>query len=102
MKVELQIPELQIHLSELSDSLDRSIHKAKAEHLVERIWARDHTLWNPKSTEITNRLGWLDIAERMRAEVAGLQEFVRQVRAEGFSHALLLGMGGSSLAPEVF
>jgi len=102
MKVELQIPELQIHLGETSDSLDQALQKAEADNLVERTWARDHTLWNPNPTEITNRLGWLDIAERMRAEVAGLQEFVRQVRAEGFSHALLLGMGGSSLAPEVF
>ncbi len=67
-----------------------------------RIWARDHTVWKPEPTEIDNRLGWLDIAERMLSQIKEIQDFVQSVQKDGFTNALLLGMGGSSLAPEVF
>lgn len=70
--------------------------------ILARIWQHDHTVWKPEPTEITNRLGWLHSPEVMRAAIAEISAFVDEVRAEGFTHALLLGMGGSSLAPEVF
>jgi len=72
------------------------------ETVLARIWARDHTLWKPQPTEIVNRLGWLDIAERMQGELPAIQALVEAVRAAGYTNVLLLGMGGSSLAPEVF
>ena len=75
-------------------SLDRS-------SVVERIWALDHTVWKPDPTEISNRLGWLDVMTAMRARAPELDTFAAQARAEGFTTAVLLGMGGSSLAPEV-
>ena len=50
---------------------------------------------------MANRLGWLDVASRMREHVPELEAFAAQVKADGFSDAVLLGMGGSSLAPEV-
>ena len=62
-----------------------------------RIWERDHTLWNPDPTEIGNRLGWLTVAGEMRKRVGELQSFAQQVRCEGFTRVVLLGMGGSSL-----
>ncbi len=52
--------------------------------------------------EISDRLGWLDAVEESEAAAAGRAALVRDLRAEGFGHALVLGMGGSSLAPEVF
>src|SRR5690606_37581643 len=67
-----------------------------------RIWSHDHTVWQPDPAEITNRLGWLHIVENMTDKVARLEEFTRRAVADGFTHALLLGMGGSSLAPELF
>jgi glucose-6-phosphate isomerase len=51
--------------------------------------------------EIGNRLGWLTISEKMLEHAAGLNEFVAKVKSEGFTDAVLLGMGGSSLGPEV-
>jgi transaldolase / glucose-6-phosphate isomerase len=78
-----------------SVSLDRS-------NLVSRIWARDHTVWNPDPTEIDNRLGWLDLVPAMRARLDDLRRFADDVVAEGYTTVVLLGMGGSSLAPEVF
>jgi glucose-6-phosphate isomerase len=70
--------------------------------VIARMWARDHTVWKPEPTEITDRLGWLDIAEKMIDEVDCLEALVEDVCAEGYTDVLLLGMGGSSLAPEVF
>jgi glucose-6-phosphate isomerase len=62
----------------------------------------DATLWGPAGTpEISNRLGWLSIAERMLAEVEAVKAFAESVRADGLRDVVLLGMGGSSLAPEV-
>lgn len=72
------------------------------ESVIPRIWARDHTVWKPKPDEISNRLGWLDIAQRMRDEIPDIRQFVSDVKRDGLSDAVLLGMGGSSLAPEVF
>ena len=64
--------------------------------------APDPTLWGPAGTpEISNRLGWLTIAERMLGQLDDLEAFVAAVRADGLDDVVLLGMGGSSLAPEV-
>jgi transaldolase/glucose-6-phosphate isomerase len=68
-----------------------------------RLWEKDPTLWATKDTpEITNRLGWLNLPEAMHEQVGTLLAFREQVKKEGFTHAVLLGMGGSSLAPDVF
>ncbi len=69
--------------------------------LIARLWAKDHTLWKPDPTEITNRLGWLTVAEQMQARVGPLRAFAKSVREAGFRDVVLLGMGGSSLGPEV-
>jgi transaldolase / glucose-6-phosphate isomerase len=68
-----------------------------------RLWRKDFTLWSPKPVpEIANRLGWLTLPETMRDQLDGLAAFAWEVRSEGIRHIALLGMGGSSLAPEVF
>ena len=68
--------------------------------LVERIWARDATLWT--STDEAKWLGWLDEPMRMRSRVADVLRFVEDIGAPGqIDTFVLLGMGGSSLAPEV-
>lgn len=68
---------------------------------VERLWRRDHTLWQPDPTEVANRLGWLDCPAKMPERLGEVDDFVDEVRADGFTDALVLGMGGSSLFPEV-
>ena len=77
---------------------------ARRGEFAARLWQKDATLWStdPAHQKVAaNRLGWLDLPTGMRDEVAALEAFVAEVRAEGFTHAVLLGMGGSSLAPEV-
>ncbi len=74
----------------------------REDQVVARIWKHDHTVWKDDPTEITNRLGWLDSPEVMKSAIADIDAFVDDARDAGFTHVLLLGMGGSSLAPELF
>ncbi len=67
-----------------------------------RIWDRDHTVWRPDPTEIANRLGWLTVHDDLRGRAGELREFARGCAMDGLKTAVLAGMGGSSLAPEVF
>lgn len=76
--------------------------RIEKENIAARIMRHDHTVWSPDPDEITNRLGWLDIADRLLPEAVNLQHFAKEIREAGFTQALLLGMGGSSLAPELF
>jgi transaldolase / glucose-6-phosphate isomerase len=82
----------------ITEGLDELSHQ----RVVCRIWNHDHTLWKPDPAEITNRLGWLHIMDALQANTTRLQSFTTGVLDEGFTHALLLGMGGSSLAPELY
>jgi len=65
-----------------------------------RLWARDATLWT--GGDEARWLGWLDVIEHQRHALPQILAFADEVAREGFTRALLLGMGGSSLAPEVF
>ena len=82
--------------------IKKSFEKIRNEKIVSRIWDLDYTVWKNKPDEISNRLGWLKSAEAMVGVLSEINHFVDQIRADGFTNALLLGMGGSSLAPEVF
>ena len=69
--------------------------------IVGRIWRRDHTVWDPDPREISDRLGWLTVTDLMRGQIPTLESFANEVREAGFRNVVLLGMGGSSLGPEV-
>jgi glucose-6-phosphate isomerase len=66
---------------------------------IERFWKKDPSLWTRDGEE--KWLGWIDIVERQQKDIASLAELGGDVRSAGFKTALLLGMGGSSLCPEV-
>ena len=83
-------------------AVDAALAELVENRIMARIWDHDHTVWKPEPAEITNRLGWLHIAEAMVKEVPRLTSLLEAVVADGYSDVLLLGMGGSSLAPEVF
>ncbi|MDP3597145.1 MAG: transaldolase, partial [Nitrospirota bacterium] len=72
-----------------------------ASHAVERLWARDHRLWKQDPTDITNRLGWLTVIDEMKDRTEELRVFANSVKQRGIRDVVLLGMGGSSLGPEV-
>jgi glucose-6-phosphate isomerase len=82
-----------------------SLAKLAEQDVPERLWQADTTLWKDGDEAhqkiVGNSLGWLSVFEAVRDEAAGLSAFVDELRAEGYRSAVLLGMGGSSLAPEV-
>ena len=87
---------------DLEPPLIERIRQAQAENVAQRIWARDESLWGgPGAPEIGNRLGWLSISDKMLEHASELREFAEAARADGLDDAVLLGMGGSSLGPEV-
>ena len=89
----------------LDEAVARRLEELDADRFGERLWQADATLWKPGDEAhqkiIGNALGWLSVFEGVRDQVEGLTEFVDELRAEGYRSAVLLGMGGSSLAPEV-
>jgi transaldolase/glucose-6-phosphate isomerase len=93
------------HLELGGPSLAEVVAENARAGVAERIWARDPDLWKPgdaaHAAVIGNRLGWLDVPLTMRARVAELVELAGEVRQAGYADAVLLGMGGSSLCPEV-
>ncbi|MBA4318268.1 MAG: glucose-6-phosphate isomerase [Flavobacterium sp.] len=76
--------------------------KLDDEKIIERIWKKDYTVWSDNPAEISNRLGWLDSPAEMNNSIKEVTAFVDEIRNSGFENVLLMGMGGSSLAPEVF
>ncbi len=93
---------LESRLGPLTGAVDAALARMQAEDIVSRIWVGDHTVWKPEPKEISNRLGWLKAPAAMKAQLDEIRVFVDDVRHSGFRHAVVLGMGGSSLAPDVF
>jgi transaldolase/glucose-6-phosphate isomerase len=88
-----------MHLGPLSAAATDAIEEAMA--LVPRIQARDHTVWGEDPTELADRLGWLDAPARADAGLADELRRIASGVAERFTDVLVVGMGGSSLYPEV-
>ncbi|MEX2547028.1 MAG: glucose-6-phosphate isomerase [Chloroflexota bacterium] len=90
--------------ADLLERIDRTLARALAEDWANRLWARDTSLWTDDERVadlISNRLGWLDLPQTFGERVEELQAFAEGVRASGLTAAVVCGMGGSSLAPEV-
>jgi len=84
------------------DAVTGALAELRDGRVPERMWEGDHTVWGPEPDEIANRLGWLHSPEKTGKALPEILDFAEEVRSEGIEHVLLLGMGGSSLAPEVF
>jgi transaldolase / glucose-6-phosphate isomerase len=94
------LPELQTSLPEpLHTAVQATIADWQSGGKMRRLWQRDATLWT--GSDEANWLGWLDIVDEQIAQHDQLQKLAKEVQARGFQHVLLLGMGGSSLCPEV-
>lgn len=84
--------------------LESALAELNAKQTIARIWKKDASVWSSEPEHqkiISNSLGWLTVPEQVLERVAELKAFAAQVRATGFTHAVVLGMGGSSLCPEV-
>ncbi len=78
-----------------------ALQQVSRDQVIERLWAKDHRLWKPEPSEIVNRLGWLTVQDEMRNHLSRLRQCAAAVKDMGIKDVVLLGMGGSSLGPEV-
>ena len=95
-------PQIALALGPDRAPVNSALEQLAQKQVIARLWEHDYTLWADAPTEITNRLGWLHAIDAMLDNLDCLQALAGDLRAQGYTHALLLGMGGSSLAPEVF
>lgn len=84
----------------LKNTWNDDLEKCDKDHLPFRLWAKDSAMFTNKNEHMM--LDWLDEPERMLDQYAKLDRIAENLLAKGFSHMVLLGMGGSSLAPHVF
>jgi len=85
--------------TDLAAAVNITLHDWKSKEKARRLWRGDTSLWT--GTDEANWLGWMGISDDQLAHIQHLKGIALEVRAAGFKHALLLGMGGSSLCPEV-
>ncbi len=83
----------------LAAAVKANIEDWRAAGKVQRLWQHDASLWS--GADEAQWLGWLDITKEQIAHLQDFQRAAEDARSGGFSHILLLGMGGSSLCPEV-
>jgi transaldolase/glucose-6-phosphate isomerase len=89
-------------LGELQPAVDTQLANLKKNDAAPRLWAKDPTLWSAdaaKAKDLRDRLGWLDVAEKMLEHAGEFRELAKHGRA--YTDVVLLGMGGSSLCPDV-
>ena len=92
------VPDL--HATRVQAAVDR----LTAQRVIPRLWDKDASLWSPDPAvqrAIRQRLGWLSIVPVMERRLKEIRAVAETIRRAGFTHALLLGMGGSSLFSEV-
>lgn len=101
--VGVELDRQELHLGKYQRRIDSRIKNWRAEQFGARLWKKDYKLWAKEpEPELTDRLGWLELPDSMQQQVSALRALAAQIKSEGMQHVVLLGMGGSSLAPEVF
>ncbi|HEX8748427.1 MAG TPA: hypothetical protein VF717_14735, partial [Pyrinomonadaceae bacterium] len=98
------IPRQSEALGRYASVVEVALSRLESEGAMGRIWGRDAALWKSEDEHqklIKNSLGWLGVARMMTERAGELEGFAQEVREAGFTHLMLLGMGGSSLCPEV-
>ena len=95
-------------LGPYAEAVQGRLSEWSAADFARRMWARDGTLWVPdpqtaaQDPDLENRMGWLDLPTEGLAQLGSLTAFAEEIQAAGYTDAVVLGMGGSSLAPEVY
>ena len=90
---------ISVHPAPLAEAIARTLSSWTSEGRVARLWNKDASLWTNGGEQLW--LGWLDVIEDQRKELAARQALAAAIGQDGITDVLLLGMGGSSLGPEV-
>ena len=94
-----------VSVGNFAPTVEKALNLIKDRDYVRRMWRKDTTVWKQEPSHqkiIQNSLGWLTVADSMLEHAKDLKAFAERVRSDGFQDVMLLGMGGSSLCPEVF
>jgi RpiB/LacA/LacB family sugar-phosphate isomerase len=83
-------------------AVEETLRFLEAHEFLDRLWVKDATLWKGDAATVRNRLGWLTSPTIMRSHAEDIRTFADEIRRLQYSQVVLLGMGGSSLAGEVF
>lgn len=89
-------------LGEYQSAVSSALEKMRHDNVIERIRSKDYTLWKPKPDEIVNRLGWLEAPQNSLRKTEDIRLVVESLIRDGIRDVVLLGIGGSSLAADVF
>ncbi|MGE5313827.1 MAG: glucose-6-phosphate isomerase [Acidobacteriota bacterium] len=92
------------HIGSLEQPVQSTLSAFQEQDIINRLWKKDHTIWRSEEVHrksILNRLGWLTSVELMQSRAGELAAFAGEIKNAGFTHAVVLGMGGSSLCPDV-
>jgi transaldolase/glucose-6-phosphate isomerase len=103
--METRVQAARAELGEIAVDFPAALAALDADHVGPRVWGGDVSLWTDRpadAAEASRRLGWLNLPDEMQPEASALKAFAVELQAEGLRHAVVLGMGGSSLAPDVF
>ena len=98
------MPSISISSGSVSENLNNQFTSFASHSIIKRLWEKDYTIWRSEEVHkrsILNRLGWLNCLDLMFANVDLLIVFANDIKAAGFKHIVVLGMGGSSLCPDV-
>ncbi len=98
------MPTISFHLGKLQQSIDATVASFSSHSIVKRLWEKDYSIWRTEEVHrksILNRLGWLHSVDLMQQNIVELRHFAEEIRGAGFTHVVVLGMGGSSLCPDV-
>ena len=100
----MKVNKKQIPNAKCRSKIEKTLKRFDSENLIGRISEKDTTVWKQgKEYEdlIMNRLGWLYLPVTMKDNIEEINSFVEEVKSDGFTHAVVMGMGGSSMCPEV-
>jgi glucose-6-phosphate isomerase len=100
----VSMPSISLFQGLIQENLSNQFAAFAAQSIVTRIWEKDHTVWRSEEIHkksILTRLGWLHSIDLMTENADALTSFASEIRNSGFQHVVVLGMGGSSLCPDV-
>jgi glucose-6-phosphate isomerase len=98
----MDISNFSFSLGAYKDSVINALDIMRRNNIIARVWAKDYTVWKPLPAEITNRLGWLEAPEETLKKISYICSTLKPLIKNSVGDVVLLGMGGSSLAAEVF